>query len=50
MEHVHPSWETALLIPILPNSHVGLLVCILIHGELVRKAGGENYSCVVGKE
>lgn len=36
MGHVHPSWETALLI--LPNPHVGLQVCILIHGELVGKA------------
>lgn len=50
MELVHPSWETALLIPILPNSHVGLLACILIHGELVTKAGGENHSWMVEKD
>lgn len=44
MEHVHPRWETALLIPILPSSHVGLLVCIFIRGELVGKASEENHS------
>lgn len=50
MENVHPSWETALLIPVLPNSPGGLLVCILIHGEQVGKSGGENHSWVVGKD
>lgn len=50
MEHVHPHRETALPVPILPNSHVGLLVCILIHRELMGKAGGENHSWVVGKD
>lgn len=29
--------ESAPLIPILPNSRVGLLVCTLSHGELVGK-------------
>lgn len=40
MERVHPHWERALLIPILPSSHVGLLVCSLGLGELVGKPTG----------
>lgn len=40
MVRVHPHWERALLIPILPNSHAALWACSLGRGELVGKTTG----------